>query len=96
MIHVPYKGTAPAVNDLLAGHVKVTFGATTRGDQLGTPAYERSACTILNAGAVRCVTAQYGRPNRDGLRPSHLGAGRLQGSTFGGEAISGLESVELD
>ena len=29
MIHVPYKGTEPAVNAMLAGHVKITFEATT-------------------------------------------------------------------
>lgn len=29
MTHVPYKGTAPAVNDLLGGHVKIAFETTT-------------------------------------------------------------------
>lgn len=29
MIHVPYKGTAPAMTDMLGGHVKVTFESLT-------------------------------------------------------------------
>ena len=30
MLHVPFKGTAPAMIDLMAGHTKVTFGSTRR------------------------------------------------------------------
>ena len=29
MTHVPYKGTPPAMNDLIAGHIQVLFGDTT-------------------------------------------------------------------
>jgi len=29
MLHVPFKGTAPAMIDLMAGNTKVTFGSTT-------------------------------------------------------------------
>ena len=36
MVHVPYKGTAPAMTDMLGGHVKVTFEAVT-----GTADYVR-------------------------------------------------------
>lgn len=36
MVHVPYKGTAPVMTDMLGGHVKVTFEAVT-----GTADYVR-------------------------------------------------------
>jgi tripartite-type tricarboxylate transporter receptor subunit TctC len=36
MVHVPYKGTAPAMTDMLGGHVKVTFEAVS-----GTADYVR-------------------------------------------------------
>ena len=43
MQHVPYKGTAPAVNDLLAGHIKVMF--------TGVPA----VINQIKAGTLRAI-----------------------------------------
>lgn len=43
MTHVPYKGAAPAINDLMAGHLDVMLSSTT------------SAAPLLAAGNVRAL-----------------------------------------
>jgi len=48
MVHVPYKGTAPVMTDMLGGHVKVTFEAVT-----GTADYVRDGKVRALAVASR-------------------------------------------
>jgi tripartite-type tricarboxylate transporter receptor subunit TctC len=56
MVHVPYKGTAPAMTDMLGGHVKVTFEAVT-----GTADYVRDG--RVRALAVASNTRFAGLPD---------------------------------
>jgi tripartite-type tricarboxylate transporter receptor subunit TctC len=55
MVHVPYQGSAPAMNDLVAGHVKVMF------DNLS------SALPHIQAGRLRALGVT--GPQRDALTP---------------------------
>jgi tripartite-type tricarboxylate transporter receptor subunit TctC len=49
MTHVPYKGTPPAMNDLIAGNIQVLFGDTT------------STLPFINQGTVRALAVTTAR-----------------------------------
>jgi tripartite-type tricarboxylate transporter receptor subunit TctC len=51
MTHVPYKGTAPALNDLIAGHVDVTFIQISAAHQL----HETKKARILAAATEKRI-----------------------------------------
>jgi len=75
LVHVPYRGAAPAVQDLIAGHVSLTFDILT----LALPQF--------TAGKVRALAIT--SPQRDQLFPgvpttAELGFPQLQGGPWFG------------
>ncbi len=73
MTHVPYKGTAPAVNDLLAGNVDLMFNELASSIELYKSGRARILAVTVNhprRGAAGYSDA--GRSRRDGLRFRHL------------------------
>jgi tripartite-type tricarboxylate transporter receptor subunit TctC len=52
IVHVPYKGSGPAVSDLLAGHVELTFS---------TPA---TVMPYVRAGSLRAIALATDRPSQ--------------------------------
>lgn len=55
MRHVPYKGTAPMISDLLGGHIQVAFASTA------------TAIPMMQAGKVKALA--YSAPTRSTLLP---------------------------
>jgi tripartite-type tricarboxylate transporter receptor subunit TctC len=55
MRHVPYKGTAPMISDLLGGHLQVAFASTA------------TAIPMMQAGKVKALA--YSAPTRSSLLP---------------------------
>ena len=73
LIHVPYKGTAPALNDLIASHVDLMFNELATSLELNKAGKARILAVATKAargGDPRRADA--GRGRRAGLRIRHL------------------------
>lgn len=75
MRHVPYKGTAPMISDLLGGHIQVAFASTA------------TAIPMMQAGKVKALA--YSAPTRSSLLPD-LKTMNEQGVSFDLVAWYGL------
>lgn len=75
MRHVPYKGTAPMISDLLGGHIQVAFASTA------------TAIPMMQAGKVKALA--YSAPTRSTLLPD-LATMNEQGVKFDLVAWYGL------
>lgn len=75
MRHVPYKGTAPMISDLLGGHIQVAFASTA------------TAIPMMQAGKVKALA--YSAPTRTSLLPD-LKTMNEQGVSFDLVAWYGL------
>jgi len=88
MVHVPYRGAAPAVQDLVAGHVQVMFDSVAM------------QMPQINAGATRALAVL--SPQRAGSLPnvptmSEAGFAEIQGGTwFGLFAPVGTPRAAID
>ena len=73
LVHIPYKGTAPALNDLLAGNVDMMFNelATSIGLQMSGKA-RILAVTVAKRVAVAAGRSDHGGSRRAGLHLRHL------------------------
>ena len=52
--HVPYKGSAPALNDLVGGHVTMIFSTMASASGLAKDGSKVRALAVTAAGARRC------------------------------------------
>ena len=73
LVHVPYKGTAPALNDLLAGNVDIMFNELATSLQLHNAGKARIlAVTVKKPRRGASGYPDAGRSRRFRLRPRHL------------------------
>ncbi len=104
LVHVPYKGSAPMVNDMLGGHIDIAFDNTpnvlpqVKGEKLralGVSSKARSALapnvpTVSEAGVPRYeVTVWFGIVGPSGMRPEIV-----QKLNAGMNAILGMDDVK--
>ena len=74
MTHVPYKGTVPALNDVIAGHIQVLFGDSPPAlPQIAAGKVRALGVTTAQADRRGAATAADQR-HRGGLR--HRAPGR--------------------
>ena len=105
MIHVPYRGTGPAITDLLGGQVQVMFGSAPSSVQ-----YIKSG-QLRGAGRDQCQTPgdaarhAHGRRNRAGLRgvpvvwnrrPQSHACAHRRSAQQGNQRVSGRSEDEVE
>ena len=67
LVHVPYKGLAPALNDIMGGHVQMMFGDFA------------TALPLVQAGQAACARRLDRAARRSGAGDSAAGRGRPEG-----------------
>ena len=73
LVHVPYKGAAPALQDVIAGHVQMMFAtASSVVSHIQEGKVRALAVTTLKRTALFPDLADHGRTRPQGLRRHHL------------------------
>ena len=67
IVHVPYKGAAPALQDVMAGHVQMMFATAA------------SVIGLIKSGKVRALAVTTPQPHRAAAGPADRGRARHQG-----------------